>query len=83
MNDPTSDNFTYNREYAPIFFAEPTAEETRLWTKNIRNVTREYYNRSRKSGENMHYSIPLPFGITFGEMAMMIITSKHAKRNNH
>ena len=75
---PTSENFSYDRRFPPLFFAAPRESERESWHQSMNNVTREYFRLSRKHGINAQ--TPLSNGATAGEYAMWVLQNNHEKR---
>ena len=80
FDPPTPDNFEYKREFFPLFFSKPSPAEERQLVRIKKNIIREYYQRDRQSKHRIHYSTPLTYGVTFGELAMHICVCKYNQR---
>ena len=72
-------SFKYDRNYPPLFFRKPNAEEKEIWNKSMSSVTREYFKMSRE--HNVGPDAILSNGASFGEYGMWLITMNHRKRS--
>lgn len=78
---PTKENFVYSRMNVPLFFVEPTRFEREWFTRNKNSLVRKYYRICRRASTLLSHAVVLPeCGMTFGELAMLIISDNHARR---
>ena len=72
----TDSCFGYSRANVPLFFAELSPPEHQTWCDSVAVLTAEYNRHAlRVSHEDL-----MSNGMTFGEFAMFLLTSKHRRR---